>query len=452
MIDNGPTVLSPRRLAFGRSDFSAHVLVLSLMAVFPCWLIGLEQFIPPLLLITGLVILAASGQPFRVPATAVLFLAFILISLASVAGLSNARAGVIFARGHFNLAAALSALVLTTNACTDRAGFKRTTQGLVVFTLILVVMSGLCAFGWIPAEFESVMAKVVDSSVLESSFFQEHILTRRAVRWEEPVAGVRVPRVSAVFFYPTLLAAALLPLLTVSLVGSMTLRRGWRMSSYLAAGGALVVLGLTGGRTAILFGLLIVLSWLLWRWLEKRVSGAVVILLGGLALGAVVSFLVVDFGGGSLWQTAMVEFRADSLRGRGAMYRASLDYLMRQPFLGLATQELASQAGSTYLRLGTHSEPLNVVFRFGIVGLAVFLATGAVFSVGYLQILRRLRSQTDSQEKVDVVVLLGIGIGAMVVNSLAHALQWDANVYSISWMLPGLVHGIGGSTMTKGAE
>ena len=98
----------------------------------------LEQILPPAVLGLGLLLLLLSGARVRIPVTAWAFLGFILVSLLSMSALGGARALILFARGHLNLAAGLFALVLAANAGTHREDLERVLWGAAVFILLMV--------------------------------------------------------------------------------------------------------------------------------------------------------------------------------------------------------------------------------------------------------------------------------------------------------------------------
>ena len=141
----------------------------------------------------------------------------------------------------------------------------------------------------------------------------------------------------------------------------------------------------------------------------------------------------------------LVDLREHSSRHRLEMYSESLAMLGEEPLFGWGVQEMASQAGSTRLRLGTHSELLNIAYRFGLVGLLAYLSVGVVFGIWYVHRLGYLRQAGVDALKIDLMMVLGLGALAIAVNSLAHMPQWDVNVFWISWCVPGLAHAVGGT-------
>ena len=117
-----------------RSAVAAGALALALAAIFPCWLFGLEQLGPPVILMLGLLVILFGGCRLRVPVTAWVFMVTLLVTLLSLSRLVDLRSIVLFSHGHFNLTTGLVALVLAANAGVTRVGLEKVLRGFVVFT------------------------------------------------------------------------------------------------------------------------------------------------------------------------------------------------------------------------------------------------------------------------------------------------------------------------------
>jgi hypothetical protein len=426
-----------------RSSMAANTLVVTLAAILPLWVFGLEQVVPPFILMAGLVAILLGGGRLRVPPTAWVFLVVLLITLLSLSRISGFRSLVFFARGHLVLVAGLVALVLAANAGSTRVGLERVIKGFVVFTLLVTAMMTGYFLGLLPEYFEVPFKGIFGEAFEASDYFQGNILWRKIAVQESPLVGVSISRVSTVFLYPTLSGAVMPPLLTFSLAGLYVLPKGWRVWCWLAAGGAVAGVLATGGRSAILFTGTILLAAAAWRVVGSRRGPAVLISVAATVLIAVVLMLWLPVGDSVVWKKLVLEYRAYSAQGRVEVYIESIGRLLERPLFGWGTQELVSQKGWTYLRLGTHSELLNMAYRFGLVGLLGYLAVGATFGIWYVQRLAHLRSKSGESRRVDAMVLMGIGVAATASNALLHMVQWDVNVYWISLSLVGLVHALG---------
>ncbi|MGB6335256.1 MAG: O-antigen ligase family protein, partial [Thermoanaerobaculia bacterium] len=221
------------------------------------------------------------------------------------------------------------------------------------------------------------------------------------------------------------------------------LPKRWRLWCWLATSGAVACVIATGGRSAILFAGVILMAAIAWRFVGSRRGPALLIMVAATVVVAVVVLLWLPVDDSVVWKKLVLEYRLYSAQGRTDVYVESIGRLLERPLLGWGTQELASQAGWTYLRLGTHSELLNVTYRFGLLGLMGYLAIGVTFAIWCVQRISHLRRAAGESRRVNPMVLMGIGVGAMALNSLMHVVQWDVNVYWISLGLVGLVHALG---------
>jgi O-antigen ligase len=157
-------------------------------------------------------------------------------------------------------------------------------------------------------------------------------------------------------------------------------------------------------------------------WRRQAVRAVV----GVLLVAAVLA--VVPFGDGSslehgaLWEKVLTDFRVNSFIDRVELYSATIGRINERPWTGWGIQgrpgETVSGGRNRYLRLGTHSEPLNIAYRFGWVGLALLLLAAGLY-------VRRLaRHATYRPESLPIVVT----VAALGATALVRTLQWDLNV------------------------
>jgi hypothetical protein len=430
-------------MVIDRSLLAANALVVTLAAILPLWILGLEQVVPPFILMAGLGAILLGGGRLRVPPTAWVLIVVLLITLLSLSRISGFRSVVFFARGHLVLITGLVALVLAANAGSTREGLERVLKGFVVFTLLVTAMMTGYFLGLLPEYFEVPFKGIFGEAFQASDYFQGNILWRKIAVQESPLDGVSISRVSTLFLYPTLSGAVMLALLTSSLAGLYVLPKRWRVWCWLAAGGAVAGALATGGRSAILFAATILMAAAAWRFVGRRRGPALPFSVAAAALVAVVLMLWLPVGDSVVWKKLLLEYRAFSAQGRVDVYLESIGRLLERPVIGWGTQELASEKGWTYLRLGTHSELLNMAYRFGLVGFLGYLAVGATFCIWYLHRVSYLRANPRESRRMDLMVLMGFGVVAIALNALVHMVHWDVNVYWISLGLVGLVHAVG---------
>jgi hypothetical protein len=297
-----------------------------------------------------------------------------------------------------------------------------------------------------PDYFEVPFKGIFGDAFQASAYFRGNILLRKMAVRENLIGGGTMLRMSAVFLYATLLGAVMLPLLTLGLSGLQILSKRWRVWCWLAAAGAIGCILATNSRSAMIFAGTILVAAAAWRFVGRRRGPALLVTATVMVVTAAVVALWLPVDDTVMWKKVVLEQRAYSAEGRVDIYFRSLRQLMERPLLGMGTQEIASQKGWTFLRLGTHSELLNMAYRFGLVGLFGYLAVGATFAVLYLHRLGHLLEVPGESRRIDLMVLMGIGVGVLALNALMHMIHWDVNVYWISLGLVGLIHAVGSGT------
>ncbi|MCP5119386.1 MAG: transposase, partial [bacterium] len=99
-------------------------------------------------------------------------------------------------------------------------------------------------------------------------------------------------------------------------------------------------------------------------------------------------------------------------------YTQTVERLNERPLTGWGIQGRPGER-SRYLRLGTHSEALNVAYRFGWVGLALLALAAWFYS-------RRLVWRATCRPEGAALVL---AVAALGLTALVRTFQWDLNVF-----------------------
>jgi hypothetical protein len=162
-------------MVMDRSSLAANALVVTLAAILPLWVLGLEQVVPPFILMAGLAAILLGGGRLRVPPTAWVLLVVLLITLLSLSRISGLRSLVFFARGHLVLVTGLVALVLAANAGSTQKGLERVLKGFVVFTLLVTAMMAGYFLGLLPEYFEVPFKGIFGEALQASDYFQGNI-------------------------------------------------------------------------------------------------------------------------------------------------------------------------------------------------------------------------------------------------------------------------------------
>ncbi len=417
-----------------RRPEAGEILALALASVPPAWILGLEQFVPAAILVGGAAWLLAARR-LRVPAEAWLFAAFLAATLVSALALDDGSGLILYLRGLANLAAGGAALLLAANQDPAEAPFRLWLCTGSAFLLLLGALAIGVAAGRVPARFPIPFPAIFPDAIADSDFVREHLLERHLARPFRTQVLRRFPRYNGFFFFQGGLAAAILVLQPLILLGRTRLDRPWRRVGVAALTASLAALVMSRSRLGIAFAAAALAAGALWRalasrpWRRSAVRACVALLLLALV------WLFVPLGGSAPWERAFVDVRINSFIDRLDTYRATFQRVGERPLFGWGIQEQARD-GDGYLRLGTHSEFLNVLYRFGWCGLALYLATwGAVavrFAAGFLE-----KAAREDDEELTDLFIVGVALVALAGTALFRELQWDLNVFWLCTALAG---------------
>jgi hypothetical protein len=411
------------------------VLALALASLAPTWLVGLEQIVPPAILILGAGGLVATGR-LRFPPEAWWFLAFLVATLGSAAALQDAAATFLYLRGSFHLLAGAAALLLAANQPPATEGWARWLRVATLFLLLLTAVALAVALDWLPYSFPLPFADTLPEFVERSTFVRDHMLERHLAREFRRGLLRHIPRYNGFFFYQGGMAAAVLALQPLVLLGRGRFGRVWDGLGVAALAGSFGCLLMSRSRLAIAFGTASVGIAVLWRALEHRPwRRAAMRALGAVGL-LVAVWITVPIGGEALWERAFIDLRADSFIDRVDTYAATLERVGQRPLLGWGIQERAAE-GRDFLRVGTHSDFLNVLYRFGWCGLTLYLATWVSVALGLGRSLLSVAAAEEDGRLTDLLVLAA-ALAAVAANALFRELQWDANVFWLCGALAGV--------------
>ena len=423
------------------SRIAADTLATALVAVAASWWFGLDQVIPGLVLLAGCWRLWRRGE-LRLPPEAWAWILLGVWSLASMAALDGAAELVLFARGEVHLLVALCAYLVGLSVAPEGPAFARFLRVAMVFLGLLALTSLLVMTHLLPLYIPSPLRLVWPELETRSDFVNQLVLSRRlgTLSGVSLLKGVR--RQSLFFIYQGGLMTVLLLLQGWLLVARHRLRGFWRDRVPLALVLGLVIGPLTGSRSGLLlaWGVLAALAfWSAiadkpWRRGAIRVAAALVLAAALLAVIPVGDSTSLERG--AAWERVLTDFRVNSFLDRVEVYQQTLARLGERPWTGWAIQGRPGEGGR-YLRLGTHSEWLNVAYRFGYVGLGLFVAAGVLYAGG---LARRFRRRPEGP-----AVLLTLA--ALAATGLVRTFQWDLNVL---WLAAAFL-GTAKALLTSGA-
>jgi polysaccharide biosynthesis protein PslJ len=330
------------------------------------WLLGIEQFVGPVLLSLAVIKSWIIRPYLRVTPTLAFLLLVLVTQLASMLAIDEPFRLLTFARTWGTYVAATGLLIVvsaTTLTWTQVRGLLHS----VVIAMTIAGAVGLAGIlGWWRPEVTSVAASWLPSWIVETGYGGA-IAHRQigAVAWFAPLGNYF--RVDSFFLFSTMYAAALAVTIPTAIYLVRT-ARGWTRLFYVAASALLGVnLLFTTGRVAMVALVAGAAYWLVHD--RSRLVQALVLSLAVSASAAV--GLVGD------WQGTVGDVvyarGTGSVESRSIIYRLTLEGVVERPIFGWGTErdvaDLAYPAGS-------HSHHLGVLFKFGVVGFVAYLALG----------------------------------------------------------------------------
>lgn len=394
----------------------------ALLALVVSWWLGLEQVLPGLVLIVGAALLwrrkALDGG-----LEVVFFALFLLWSLTSMPALDGAAEWLLYARGEVHLALGLVAYLVGLRIAPESAAFGRWLRRVAAFTGVLTATSLLILLGALALETPPHLS--VWRSLEGTSEFVDQFLVARRLGTTFGVSMIPgIDRQSLYFLYQGGLATVLLLVGGWLLVARHRLAGAWRGVAVAGVGAALLLVPLTGSRSGVALSWGVVAALVAWRAIEPRpwrrwvVRGIVLALLVGALVAVVPRGDRGRLHDGAPWEKVLIDFRVKSFLDRLEVYTETVDKLNQRPWTGWGIQGRPGER-DRYLRLGTHSEPLNVAYRFGWVGLGLWTLAGLAFVTRFV---RASRGRPDRPEWILLLAALGL-------TALVRTFQWDLNVY-----------------------
>lgn len=404
---------------------AANVLSLALVTFFISWRFGLDQIAPGAVLLVGAWRLWRDGV-LRWGAEAIVFALFGLWTLTSIPALGGMSELLLYARGEVHLAVALAAYLVALSVVPDDPAFRRFLRLVALLLALHLLISWVILLHLVPRKFPSWIALALPGLETSSRFVNELILTRDLGPTRGFALLTWLYRQSGFFLYQGGLMTVLLLLQGWLFIARSRLGADWRLITYPGLTVVLWLTLLTGSRSGLLTLCGAWGAYLLWqlvggrpdrRWITRTIVA--VLLLAAL-------LMVIPTGDraageqSAAWERLLTNFRIDSFIDRLDVYFETLDRLGERPLTGWGIQGRPG-ARNRFLRLGTHSELLNVGYRFGWVGLALFAGAGAVYA-------RRLWRAPPRPERAIVIVT----VAALAATALVRTFQWDLNVL---WLL-----------------
>jgi hypothetical protein len=412
--------------------FSQSLMIF--LALWPVWwTLGVEQLVPPLWIgFEAIRYLVRIRGKLSISAPVVWAGLLAVWWLVPLMWLAPQYYGIFLKESATAWSQALFLLAISAQVRT-RKGWEQVLRALCVFATLVTIGGLIYALGLWRGEITSVLGWVLPSSVESSTFFSS--ISDRSLGIVS-LWGLLPWRLRSLFLHPnslSMMALLLIPLLS------------WRaavVTSWARVAHILVVLGLVvclfGTESRISYvsfaaGLvafaLYALSRLGWRRF-LLVSGFLLALTGIL----VTRFVDVDRVMESI-RDLLAAWRPGSLIVRMKVYRATFEMLPQHLIAGWGVQIQLPDMPSSF-SAGSHSSVLAMLFRHGVVGLALYIGLWASI---WREVFRGLRQRALPKDARWFWVAAAIALLCFNVRELADTWWWDQTLTMTVWPVWGLV-------------
>gem|GEM_PF-6093074 len=376
------------------------------------WMLGWIQFVWLPLIVLVLLLHFARGGKVRFPLEAKVLLLFVMVQIIAVGSIQESYRYVTFAKSFWGYLTMLLLLLYASGYPNPRRLMTVVLKSLIVVILASVLVSTVTQLIWslngrilrFDTPFIGFVPSWIQATALGQAVFSP---SAGRVDW---FMGIPYLRHTAMNLFATTysmaLAAALPLLLWVARSGELGFSRVWQRMALVAFIGGVVALLLTTGRMSLL-GLLLGAVWFgLVRWPRLRL--VLTVMLG--ALIVVVALTGPEYVGGLLYA-----------RGEGSVVTRYLIYVqtwlhfLEKPIFGWGSE--LDVVGIGY-PLGSHSQYLSVLFRFGLVGMVVWAGW-------MIAIWARIQRITSREARS----YLGWSLVAVFVNGITDV--WDLDLFTL---------------------
>ena len=331
------------------------------------WALGIEQFVPPVLLTWSVLKLAAARRRLAFTPTAVCMAALLIAMLASSLFIVDDGRYVSFARSFSVHLTALWVWLIVTTAVRDWRDVARLLRVVALAMAAAGVLGALGFLGIAELRFESPVGVLLPESLRATDYGS--VVAVRSTGQRSWFAGLQsYYRTNSIFLFSTMYAAALA--LTIPVVAFLRevargwARTGWTLLALLLAANLLF----TTGRVAVIACVAGAAVYLAVRTgLRTRAMLAAL----GFALLAVLAVTTPASDAGETLEAAVLARGPGSLNARLQIYRETVAGIERRPLLGWGSER--DIEGLRY-PAGSHSLYLGMLYRHGLIGLALFVA------------------------------------------------------------------------------
>ncbi|MCA9999526.1 MAG: hypothetical protein KDE56_27370, partial [Anaerolineales bacterium] len=206
----------------------ADVIVL-LVALPVFWLVGVEQFLPMLLLGWAAIKLLLTRRTLRLTPLGILFFLFLLLQIVSATSIDLRTNWIVFAKNFASYLAGFLIFLIIVNQVKSVRQYRLLVGCMVILISLITLIGVLFIVGLLPGKFEALGARFIPGFLRGSEFVQQNIILREVGRPQARLGSVTYPRVSSVFLFPTTAAVGyliFLPFLAYVRQQAVGLKRG----------------------------------------------------------------------------------------------------------------------------------------------------------------------------------------------------------------------------------
>lgn len=398
------------------------------------WLLGVEQLVWfPFLFLTLFRMLLSSGYRVRVTATARWLGLFLVVQAISALFIVESYRLMTFGRTYGLYLSAWMLLAVITHQVTEWRQIRSLVR-VAVAVMIVASLIGLIGFsGLWRGSFTSSLGAVLPDAIKDTAFGGAMAVKSIGRPGYFAWLGGSFYRLSSIFNFSGAYASALAIMIPAAVYLARTARSRTERIAMTASIPLLVLnLGLTSGRGAVL-------AWILGGLFIVAVTAAARTRLRFLIVaGALASTLVVGVVTLRPQETVLPLVEAflyargpGSTVARASVYRLTVEEVGERPFFGWGTQRRDPRLDYP---LGSHSDHLGVLYKFGGVGFLVAVCIWVSLWFDTRPRWKVVREDRDSWEAHEFLRYGRWIVAVAVLNGATEALDLDAITFMLTWL------------------
>jgi O-antigen ligase len=403
------------------------------------WLFGLEQIVPPILIIWATFKLLLTKTRVRIPIVVFIFIILLIWQIVPQITLEHSRDWIVYGRGVVAFISAIFIILIIANDVNDHKELSGLINVVLIFSIITTGIAILFILQLIPDQFQAfLISNLLPNFLKTSRFVQESIILREIGRSDAVFGPFVYPRISSLFLSPNNASIAYVCFLSWQWYFISVTRKARRWLMVLIFMLSLIVFIFTTSRIAwIAFITSFILMNLLLNQMRFRLPlVTLLILLIVIVAGTVLFFSMMD-SRPELIESFFRDVREGSFRARIILYERTVSIWAERPLTGWGvSREIADV---TLAPVGTHNEFLGILFRFGLVGLVIYLFI--ILSI-WMQIGLRIKQSVRSvnYKNMRMSILVAAIFFSVSLMHMAYSLYFDFSVVLLVWTSIGVIY------------